>query len=231
MAKNNKNKEENIVDLGSTYERLLKIYEENKKIINGVATAIVAIPVLIIFYINFIKNPKEQKASEELFVAEYYFGLDSFRLSLNGGSDFLGFEDIAADFGGTKAGNLARYYAGICHLRLGNYEDAIFYLSKFRSKDVMVGAIALGATGDAYRELGDSENAVKFYMKAVRHSNNNFTSPIYLKKAGLTYEEDLNNLDKALEAYKRIEKEYYNTREGQEISKYIARVEAKINNK
>ena len=49
-----------------------------------------------------------------------------------------GFTDIADEFRGTKAGNLANYYAGISYLKLKKYEEAIEYLSNFNSDDELI---------------------------------------------------------------------------------------------
>ena len=79
----------------------------------------------------------------------------------------LGFLDIAKEYKFTKAGNLARYSAGICNLHLGNYEEAIEYLKKYSKKDKVIGSIAIGATGDAWVELGDTEKGISKYLEAA----------------------------------------------------------------
>lgn len=215
-------------DSGSTGFSLKTIenfYNKNKKAIYIGLGAIVVIIGGFFYYQTQIKAPREKTAYNEMFKAEYYFGKDSFQLALNGRPGaFMGFEEIISEYGSTKAGNLARYYAGICHLQLGHYDEAITHLKKFSSDDIILGSIALGCIGDAYREQNDSENAVKYYEKAARRNTNSFTTPIYLKKAALTYEEDLQDYDKALATYIKIEKEYGNTNEGRDVAKYIARI-------
>lgn len=215
---------------GFSLRSLDNFYNRNKKAVLIAGAAILLIGGGLFFYQNQIKAPKEKAANTAIFKAEYYFGLDSFKLALNGRAEgggmegFLGFNDIIDQYGSTKAGNLAQYYAGVCNLHLGQYQEAIDHLKKFSTNDVVVGSIALGCIGDAYRELGNSDEAVKYYEKAARRNSNSFTTPIYLKKAALTYEQDLKNYDKALDTYIKIEKEYGNTPEGRDISKYIARI-------
>ncbi len=51
---------------------------------------------------------------------------------------------------------------------------------------------------------------------------NKFTTPVFLKKAGLVYEE-LKQYGKAVEVYELIKKDFKDTQEGQEMDKYIAR--------
>jgi tetratricopeptide (TPR) repeat protein len=221
-----KAQDQNLVDLGGSYDKLNAFFNKNKNIVYGAVAAIIIGVGGYLGYINMIKGPREKEAATAMFKAEYYFGLDSFNLALNGrGEDFMGFQQIADDYGNTKAGNLAHYYGGVCYLRIGKFEEAIDMLKDFSSGDVLVGPIALGCIGDAYRELGNAEEAAKYYEKAANKNDNSFTSPMYLKKAGMTYEEDLKNYDKALAMYKKIRQEYSNTMEGRDISKYIARIE------
>jgi len=75
--------------------------------------------------------------------------------------------------------------------------------------------------------MGDMSKAISAYKSGIEKFENNFSSPIILKKLGLVYEE-LGQLDDALETYKVIESTYPGTSEGKEIKKYIGRVESKM---
>jgi tetratricopeptide (TPR) repeat protein len=127
----------------------------------------------------------------------------------------------------TNTANLAEYYAGICYLRLGEYEDAIEHLKQFDSNDKLISVIALGALGDAYVELEDYQEAVSFFEKAANKNKNDFTSAIYLKKAGLVYEE-LDDYKKAISSYEKIKKHYPESDEARDIDKYIEAARMKI---
>ena len=153
-----------------------------------------------------------------------YFERDSFNLALNGDGNNLGFLDIIDTYGITKSANLAKYYTGICFLHLGKYEDAIDYLSKFKSKDQMLSVIAKGALGDAYMQTGDSQTALDHYLQAGNVSDNAFLSPIYLMKAGEVLE-SLDEYNRALTIYREIQEKYPKSQEGRNIDKYISRVE------
>ena len=67
--------------------------------------------------------------------------------------------------------------------------------------------------------------AIKFYLKAAEKSNNGFTTPFYLKKAGFAYEQK-SNFTEALTIYERIQKEYRKSNEGKEIERDIAKIKA-----
>ena len=82
-----------------------------------------------------IFQPKEVDAQSQIFRAEQYFEKDSFKLAFEGDGDALGFNDIIDEYGVTETANLAHYYAGICYLRLGEYENAIDDLKSFDSND------------------------------------------------------------------------------------------------
>lgn len=207
-------------------------YEKNKKAINYGGLAILAVIGLFSFYKFYWLPGQEKEASAESFFAQNYFEKDSFNIALNGGVNvqtvdgpktMMGFKDLADNYSSTKAGNLSNYYAGICLLRTGNFQEAIDYLEKFDGTDEVVGPVAIGAIGDANMELNKIDDAIKFYLKAADKSNNEFTTPMYLKKAAFAYELKANYTE-ALATYERIKTEFSKSNEARDIEKYIARV-------
>jgi tetratricopeptide (TPR) repeat protein len=140
---------------------------------------------------------------------------------------YPGFLQIIDDYGITKSANLSHYYAGICYLNLGNFEEAIHHLEKFKSKDQVVSAMATGAIGDAYMEMDDVASAAGQYMKAAEMRDNEFSAPIFLMKAGMA-NEILGNFDEALDAYETIKYDYPMSNEAREIDKYIAKAKGKL---
>jgi tetratricopeptide (TPR) repeat protein len=135
---------------------------------------------------------------------------------------YPGFLSIIDDYGMTKASNLSKYYAGVCYLKLGNYDEAIDYLKSFKGKDQIIGPMAKGALGDAYMEKNESSKAASYYMEAAEMNENEFTTPLFLMKAGWTYEL-LADYDKAVKVYERIKYDFPASNEAREIDKYIAR--------
>jgi tetratricopeptide (TPR) repeat protein len=167
-------------------------------------------------------SKKNDEAQSQMFQAQKYLEMDSLNLALNGDGNYLGFADIANEYKFTKAGNLARYSAGICNLHLGNYKEAIKYLDKYSKKDKVIGSIAIGATGDAYVELGDTEKGIAKYLEAADYADNQFNTPLYLMKAAELYEMS-GKYAEALKLYQRIKDNYPSSTEGVTIDKYIAR--------
>lgn len=201
--------------------------EQNQKSLTIIVLAIIVIIGGYLGYKRFVVSPQEKEAQSQMWMAEQYFARDSFNLAIHGDGNYLGFLDIADEYSITKSANLANYYIGVSYLHLGQYEQAIEYLKQFESDDKMVAPVAYGAMGDAYMELNNPEEALKFYKKAVSKSENEFTTPIYLMKVGFLHEQN-EEYKKALEVYERIKKEFPESAEGRQIDKYIARVEALI---
>jgi len=203
----------------TTTEQFLESHYKELLIALGVIVVLIAI-----FWLGRIYLGKQnEEAQSQVYQAERYLEMDSLNLALNGDGNYLGFIDIADQYKFTTTGNLARYSAGICFLHLGQYEEAIEYLDKYSKKDKMIGSLAIGATGDAYVELGDIEKGVTKYIEAADFAKNSFNTPLFLMKAGELQE--LNGkYDEALKLYERIRDEYPESTEGTSIDKYIARV-------
>jgi len=222
MAKNKKDDNpQGIKNVEETLTKTEQFLEENyKPLLIGLAVVVVLVGI---FWLGrMYLGKKNEEAQAQMYQAQKYLELDSINLALNGDGNYLGFLDIAKEYKFTKAGNLARYSAGICNLHLGNYEEAIEYLEKYSKKDKVIGSIAIGATGYAWVELGDTEKGISKYLEAAAYADNSFNTPLFLMKAAELYELNGRYSD-ALKVYERIKEEYPTSTEGSSIDKYIAR--------
>lgn len=201
-----------------------------------VVVALVALGVLsFLGYTNFIQEPKENEAMNDIFQAQKYFDeavnateKDSlFNLALNGAEGKLGFIDVINNHKGTDAENLSCYYAGMSYLNLRNYENAIKYLSEFKSDDEILGPLAQGGIGDAFVQIDQPEDALDYYEKAVQMKNNGFTTPMFLFKAG-TLALKLNKYDKALGYFNRIKNDFPDSNQAKDIDVFIGKAQASI---
>lgn len=195
--------------------------EKNQNIILIVVGVLIVVVLGFFGFRKYYIEPQEKEAQEQMFMAQIYFNQDSLSLALNGDGNYLGFLDIADQFGMTKAANLANYYAGISYLKLGEYELAIDYLEDFDGTDEVAAPLALGAIGDAYMELNDMDRAVRYYREGAEDSNNELTAPMLFMKAGLAYQA-MGDSPKALKMFERIKQDYPRSFEGVQIDKYIA---------
>jgi tetratricopeptide (TPR) repeat protein len=195
--------------------------EENQNKLTMIALVII---VLVAGYWGakkFYFMPNEKNAQNDIFFAQQYFEKDSFNLALSGDGQNAGFEDITKEYGSTKAGKLAIYYAGVSNLHLGNYQEAVDYLKDFSTSEEMVAATAAGALGDAYSELGQNDEAISQYKKAASFDNS-LTAPTYLMKLGIMYE-GKGDYKAAVAAYQEIKDKYATSAEARQIDKYLTR--------
>jgi tetratricopeptide (TPR) repeat protein len=175
-------------------------------------------------YKQFILDPKEKQATEAMFRAEDYFRADSLHLALNGDAVNAGFVKIISRYKGTKAADLAAFYAGACYLKLGDFNNAVKYLKDFKTSAIQVQAKAYGLLGDAYSELNKKEEAVEQYKKAgTLFEQDETISPEYLFRAGYLYESMGKNQD-AITMYQIIKSKYPASPRGFDIDRYLARL-------
>ena len=241
MAKQDtKQAEERLENVEEALSKTELWIENNQKTLWIIFIALLAIGA-VIFFINKYQKERNLKAQNQIFpqeinfeeqaakavdFASYYVENENYATALNGDGENPGLLDIVNDYGSTKSGKLAAYYAGLCYLKQGDYKNAIEYLKKYTNDDKVLAPMSLGLIGDCYLQLGDQQNAVSYYDKATKKNPNDFTTPMFLVKLGMTYEIMGNNA-KALETYKTLKKDYPQSNEAFEISKNIANLEHK----
>ena len=176
-------------------------------------------------YTELYQKPLEAKAADALFTAEKYFAVDSSNLVLNGNGTNKGALYVIKTFGGTKAANLAKYYAGISYFRTGDFNKSIELLNDFSTNAKQVQAIAYGTIGDAHAELKKNDEAVTYYKKAGGHfPEDEAISAEYLFRAAALLE--LNGkTEEAVSIYKDIKAKYPKTEKGFMADKYIYRLQ------
>ncbi len=214
--------EEKPLDIAETFSKTEVFIEKNKKTLSIVAGALVVLVGGYFGYKKFILEPQEKEAQSQMFVAERYFEMDSLKLAATGDGNYLGFEEIIKQYGITKAANLAHYYLGICYLKTGAFEKAIETLKAYSGEDEITAPLATGAIGDACMELNRTDEAISYYLKAANQRDNEFTTPVFLMKAGLACE-GAGKYKDAISAYERIHAAYAASAEGKDIDRFIAR--------
>jgi len=197
--------------------------KQNSKIVGGIIIAIILVIAGILFFqIN--RENQNKRAQEEMFQAVYYWEQDETDLALNGDGDNVGLLYIADEYSGTAAANLAHFYIGSIYLSEGQFQNAIDHLRNFSSDDFFVQSRAYSLIGDAYLELENTSEAIKFYRRAADHNENKFFTPRYLYKLAIAYEE-AGDTNRAIETYATIENQYFESYEFTAARKHKARLE------
>jgi tetratricopeptide (TPR) repeat protein len=200
-------------------------WEKYSRTIVMVSGAIIILAGGYLSYVNFYKNPNEEKAREELFRAEMNFRKDSLSLALKGDASTPGFLKVISKYGGTASGNIAHLYAGECYLHLGDFKNAVSQLEDFDDNGArQLGAKAKGLLGDAYSELKQNDKAVSAYRKAASlFEEDPAMSSEYLFRAALLLEIG-GKTTEAGEAYAELRKKFPRTEKGFLAEKHLARL-------
>ena len=217
--------EEKNTEMGNIITRSEEFIQKNQKTLIIIVAAILVVVLAVFGLRKWYFQPRENRAAEEMFAAEQWFAQGDFEKALNGDDTFRGFLSVADSYSGTKAGNLARYYAGASYLHMGNFDEAIHWLKKYKGHDTFSRPLAEMMLADAYMEKGETATAAKHYMNAAAMADNFITAPSALFKAGMAYMM-LEDNTKALECFQKVKKNYPESTEWTEIDKYIALAEA-----
>ena len=222
MAKEIKN--ENAEAIVEAVSKTEQFFEKNGKLLISILAGAVVLCAAVFCWYKFVDQPKIVEAQGQMAYAEQNFRTGDFELALNGDGNSLGFVQIIDEYG-NKAGKSVYFYAGICELQLGEWEQAIKYLQAYKVKDAILAARATACIGDAYVGLEDYKKALGYFEKAAAEADNMYAAG-YLLKAGAVAEE-LGDNAKALSFYKKIKDQYPQSMEAYDVDKYIGRIEAK----
>lgn len=212
--------------LGRTEQYL---YNNGKKLLTVLGVLVLA-SLLFLGYKYIYQTKRAEKAGAAMFVAEQMLENDLYEDALNGDGNNAGFLEIIDKFGCTPQGNIAKHYAGVCYVLLGDFDKGMTYLDKYSTVKGAPGSVInaqnSGLKGDIYSEKGDYPKAVEMYQIAVDASDNSLTTPYYLHKLALAYDM-LGKSNEAKAALERIADEYPAGMEGREVQKYIGAEEQK----
>lgn len=219
---NNEQKHQTAEPLLESVSKTQIFFNTYKKHLMYAAIAILVVGVGSAAYYFFGYAPAKNEAQTAMIQPERYFAEGNYASALNGDGNNIGFADIIDTFGG-KTDKIAFAYAGICELKLKNYENALGYFEKYDSKEPIMKARVIALKGDAYCGLEKYEEAVKCYKNAVKVSESSFNAE-YLLSAGVACEK-LGKTEEALSYYRQIKENYPLSVAGSKVDKYISRIE------
>lgn len=195
----------------------------NRSLLLGIL-AVVVLAVVGGFGYYTWRNQQDSKAQASMFRAVNNWEADSLSKAIKGDGKAPGLTTVANEYGSTKAGNLANFYAGVASLKQGKFKETLDFLEDFSSDDYLVQSRAYSLMGDAQLELNKPKEAADLYAKAAEHNANEFFSPGYLLKEG-TARELAKDDEGAVKAYDRIITDYPTAQEVAEARQYKAKLE------
>lgn len=206
-----------------TGENLKEEFKNNKaaRLATYGIAGVAVIAILYFAYQMFIFNPKNEDSKNANYVGLNYADMDSVDIAIEELSP------VVKKFDGTVGGEVAQFVLARQHMEKGEFEKALELLKDVKTKDTYVRVHAVGLQGDCYSEMKQYEDAVSKYNTAAEMDNNDYTTPMYLFKAGLLSETKLNDAEAALEYYQAIKDEFMTFSTQKQIDRYIARASNK----
>lgn len=202
-----------------TSDEIKRQFKSNKTLrtITFAVGGLIVATVGYLLYYQFVKAPKNTKSEDA-----YWYGMN---LVAQDSTD-LAIQEFTAQvkkFDGYKGGENAQFLLGRQYMKKGDFKKAIETLEKVNVNDTYLSAMAIGLQGDCYSEMKKYKEAAAKYQDAADESKNEWTTPMYLFKAGLCAEE-LQDFESALKCYEEIKNDYTTYANTKTIDKYIARV-------
>lgn len=208
--------------------KTIAFFNKYQNIIYGVVIGILVVILAIILFNRFYIQKKSAEASANMtYPISMLMAGDSasLNLALEGDDENDGFLTIADNYKITKTANTARYYAGLCYLKLGQKDEALDFLKKFKKKEDVLWYGCQALIGDLLDEQGDEAEALKYYQKAAK-AKDPYNAPNALFKLGQMYERQ-EKWSEALNAYQKIEDNFYAEYNRMNIAQYKERAQAK----
>lgn len=205
----------------TAYARAVDYADKNRSTLYIALGVVVLLLVAVGFYF-FAQQQKSEEAQTLLGAIVGAYENEDYQTALDGTADTAGLIEIADDFGGTKAGNLARFYAADALFRLGEYDEALRWFQAYDAGETIVGASALAGEAAIYEMREEYERAGDLYREAALIFDHELTSPDYLLDAGRAYEAG-GAYDEAIEIYELIEERYSETPAARDLELLVAR--------
>jgi tetratricopeptide (TPR) repeat protein len=213
------------LDIGEMYTKTEMFFDKNKKVVTAAVVAVLVVVGGILGYKKFVAEPNAKKAQDMVWKAQYWFEIDSLDLAINGDGSFYGFQQVAEEFGSTPAGEASKFYLGVIHHQKGEWETALNYYKDADLDDDVLSVMAVGNQGDVLVELGRADEAIGQFEKAANMVRSDYTTPMFLMKAGILYHQK-NDHKNAAKCFGRITTDYPTAPDAQNAKKYAAYAEA-----
>lgn len=211
----------------SAYAGATSFYYENKKYISYALTALVLVVVGIFIFINNRRANNEKAAAEFAKIFPIYdegaSEVNQFNVAIDGQPEkgIMGLKAIVENYGGTDAGELARYYLGNAYYQLGQYDEALKAFDGFSSSSPFLTASAYAGLAGCYEVKQDLAKAATYFEKAANTQADLMHTPEYLNSAARCYGLS-GEKEKAVTLYKRLKKDYPTSTFAREVDRYIA---------
>lgn len=214
-------------DIIASFNRARSFYDLNKKYISYAVTALAVLIVGGYIYVRNHSANNEKAATELGKVFSIYDAAANdptqYKIAIEGqpGRGIMGLKTITENYGGTKAGELARFYLANAYYNTGKVDEALKEFENFGGGDKMLKASATAGVAACYESKGKPSEAANYYEKASSIVSDVMVSPDYLTAATRCYAK-AGDKEKALGCYQRLKREYPTSQGARDAERYVA---------
>jgi tetratricopeptide (TPR) repeat protein len=218
-------------DLIQYYQRARSYYDVNKRYFSYGVVALIAIIVGSYVYFHHRQTNNEIAATE---LGKIYAIYDKgatdptqFKIAIEGQPqrNIMGLQTIVDNYGGSRSGEIARFYLANAEFALGKIDDALQNYKKYSGDDNLMSASAEAGIAACYEAKKNFSDAAAHFEKAASIVSDTYNTPGYLNEAAHAYAE-AGDKDKALALYQRLRKEFPTSDAGHDADRYIAQLSA-----
>lgn len=204
--------------------RVLEYIELNRTKAYSIFGGICLIVALSLYW-NYSQASDNEVATSEMAMAVSRYEAGEYAVALDGDINFTGLLEVADEYGGTDAGNLAKFYAADALFRLAEFGRALPLFQDVKKDANYIGASALAGEAAIHEINGEYETAGDLFVRSANLFNSAVAGPEYLLSAGRAYEK-AGSLDKARRAYEQVREDYPTAVQARDIDFYIGRATA-----
>jgi tetratricopeptide (TPR) repeat protein len=177
---------------------------------------IVGLGLVFLLYRQFMWLPDNEKSNDGWWIAMNYISKDSTDQAIKA------LEPFVRNYDDKSGGEIGQYLLATQYMKKGQFKKALDNLEDVDLDDTYLRVFSTGLQGDCLSEMKKYDEAEHKYFEAAEMEDNEFTSPMYLFKAGLCAEK-LKKFDKATEYYTSIQDNYPTFASQKSIEKFLSR--------
>ena len=171
------------------------------------------------------RRSNNEKAATELGKLIAVYDQNQFQQAVDGMPErsIKGLKEIVDSYGGSRNGEIARFYLANAYYNLGRYDDALEQFEDFSPSDELLTVSRLAGIGSCYEARGKYAEAASHFEKAATRYTNDVNNAENLGHAARNYAQ-AGDKGRALELYKKIKKDYPKSAVARDVDKFIAQL-------
>jgi tetratricopeptide (TPR) repeat protein len=208
----------------TSYANFTAWYAGHKKQVGTVLTVAVVVVLGVVVYLN-NQATNNEKASTDLAKVYSFFDGGQYQQAIDGipERNIPGLKSIVENYGGTRSGDMARFYLASAYYSMGKYDDALEQFEDTGDLGPRLGVARLSGMAGCYEARQKYSEAGEYYEKAATAYADDINAAENLNNAARSYA-SAGNKEKALELYKKLKKSYPTTSFGREADRFISQL-------